>query len=117
MRSDNFLFVTLILFVVTGCALRQIADENPIRIEGRYEFVSLDMSVFNKQVVQPIQIGEANFDSVSRFRARYIDPILKKEIINLDGEFIVKGNKIELNLPQAKLNGNFRLSNRTGETR
>ncbi|OGM96229.1 MAG: hypothetical protein A3B86_03755 [Candidatus Yanofskybacteria bacterium RIFCSPHIGHO2_02_FULL_38_22b] len=117
MRLYNFLFATLILFVATGCVLRQIADENPIRIEGRYEFVSLDMSVFGNINTQPVQNGEASFDPVRRFRARYIDPILKKEIINLDGEFIVKGNKIELNLPEAKLNGNFRFSNRRGETR
>lgn len=117
MRLYNFLFVALTLLLETSCALKQIVDENPIRIEGRYEFVSLDMSVFSEVNTQPIQKGDASFDRISRFRARYVDPILKKEVINLDGEFIVRGNRIELNLPQAKLNGNFRFSNRRGETR
>ena len=117
MESRNLLFIILILFLETGCVLKQVVDENPIKIEGRYEFVSLDMSFFNKLNTQPVQSGEVNFDPVSRFRARYVDPILKKEIINLDGEFVVRGNRIELNLPQVRLNGNLRLSQRRGETR
>ena len=116
MKSWNFLFV-MTLFLGTGCALRQIANENPIKIEGQYEFVSLDMSVLGKVNTQPVQKGEANFDPVSKFRAKHLDPILKKEVINLDGEFIVRGNKIELNLPQARLNGNFNFSQRRSETR
>ncbi|MDP3792215.1 MAG: hypothetical protein Q8Q89_00640 [bacterium] len=116
MKFTSFLFVILILFAGTGCALKQIVNENPIKIEGRYEFVSLDMSLFNKLNTQPVQRGDASFDRVSRFRARYVDPILKKEIINLYGEFIVRGNRIELNLPQAKLNGNLKLSQRRGDT-
>ena len=117
MELRNFLFALLILFLGTGCALKEIVDENPIKIEGRYEFVSLDMSLFNKLNIQPVQSGEASFDPVSRFRARYVDPILKREIINLDGEFILRGNRIELNLPQVRLDGNLRFSQRRGETR
>lgn len=117
MRMCKFLFITLILLLGTGCALKQAVDENPIRIEGRYEFVSLDLSVFGNINTQPVQNGEASFNPVRRFRARYIDPILKREIVNLDGEFILRGNKIELNLPQARLNGNFKFSQRRGETR
>ncbi|KAF0222705.1 MAG: hypothetical protein FD167_4990, partial [bacterium] len=85
MRMCKFLFITLILLLGTGCALKQAVDENPIRIEGRYEFVSLDLSVFGNINTQPVQNGEASFNPVRRFRARYIDPILKREIVNLDG--------------------------------
>lgn len=121
MELRSFLFVASILFVGTGCALKEIVNENPIRIEGRYEFVSMDFSIFEKlniqPPIQPIPSGEAIFDRYRRFRAKYVDPILKREIINLDGEFIVRGNRIELNLHQARLNGNFRLSQKSGETR
>ena len=119
MRLRSFLFITVILFSGTGCALRQILADNPIRITGHYEFVSLDLSIFSEPdtlPVQAVQAGEASFDLYHRFRARYLDPVLKREFLNLDGEFIIRGDRIELNLPQTKLNGNFRLSQRRGET-
>lgn len=121
MRCSAIFGIILGVIFLASCALKEVADENLIQIEGRYEFISMDFSIFEKlniqPLVQPISNGEAIFDKYHRFRAQYVDPILNKEIVNLDGEFIIRRNRIIINLPQARLNGNFKISNRRGETR
>ena len=115
----RFYLLLPILFCF-GCALKETNIDNPIKITGNYEFVSMDLSfldTLDPPVPPVLKSGEASFSNqANRFKAKFVDPVLKREIINLEGDFILRGNKIELNLPEAYLFGTIRLRERRRET-
>ena len=116
-RDILFFVITMFVFTGYGCALKEAVAANPIKISGNYEFISVDMTIFGKFNTLPIKQGEASFDNpLRKFKVKFLDPILMKEFINIEGQFIVKGNKIELNLPDSKLKGTVKLYHKRRDT-
>ena len=111
----KLLLVIIVLLTGPSCALKQTIIENPPRIEGRYDYVSMDLALLSNLVVIPGTPGEPKSDPYSRFRAKYIDPIIKKELFNYDKQVILRGTRLDLNIPQAKITGDFKLSNKKRE--
>ena len=126
-------FVLICVLSCTSCALKQRIgqelDRNPLKIQGRYEMVSMDVSICGKFGTLPVKsaqeagVNEVVFGDqipgvkeVRQFKAQFIDPILGMQLININDEIIMQGNKIRLKSARANVYGTLKISHQRRDT-